>query len=225
MCIVELIIKLMEVRGKNRRDVFIDYVKPLWEEIDKMHNQYVNNFNAYRAALIDTGLSRNLMHQLALNIDQYRSARQNIARHIQSLENSSSKKVDGINKYIDTLTRSITDYLNMERFVRLAAHGDSSPDCLIDHKLKKTWNELTQVHMSGQQKAEFQHLFVPVKLREGAVILRTNPYCLALQRNLLSMDRDEDAAIEFIDMIMAHLHAQYEILLDAFHDIKVILLK
>ncbi len=166
------------------------------------------------------------MHQIALNIDQYRIARQNIAGHIQSLEKSSSQKVDGSDSYIKDLSRAIADYLNMARFVRLASHDDGSPECLLNPQFLKSWKALSQRHIFEHIEEEgFQHLFVPMKLRDGAVILRMNPYCLALQRNLLSEDHDNDAAIELIDMIMDHLQEQYEILLNSFHQIKAFLLR
>lgn len=128
--LVDLVIKLGEVRAANRRQVWSDCVQPLGEGLLALHQEYIANFTTYSRRIDENGVSREVLRALEYDLNSVLTRRTRIYSVLAATRTIARKKVDDSGGLVDAYCDSILDYLDPKGFREHAAahHVDVERD-------------------------------------------------------------------------------------------------
>ncbi|MEO1242504.1 MAG: hypothetical protein AAFX54_11400 [Pseudomonadota bacterium] len=115
LTVIDRYLKLLEHDEKKNREYYIEFVKPLLDDLDEVHSDYLTSFKQYQAALTNSKHTLNIDHPIIRTLRTDAIFSEDIRRKLQYSNIEPSGFIahsDDINDLIGDFVDSISDYIN-----------------------------------------------------------------------------------------------------------------
>ena len=121
--IIDRLISLFKQREENDRKLFENFVVPITDSLDKLHQDYLDSFDGYRAAICSSNISLDTNHPILLQIRKDALYKAQLRAKLEILSGYEDDPV------FSNLVKAVARYISI---------GMSSRDTLLDGYTEST---------------------------------------------------------------------------------------